>query len=115
MIYRTGAYWASCRSIVTRDNPADRFHEGPPSLEEKITMRRIGFLVAGLALAGYALSAGWAQGQAPAGGKPAIGTWGFDLAGMDRSVKPGDDFFRYANGAWFDKATIPSDRPSTGS
>jgi putative endopeptidase len=39
----------------------------------------------------------------------------FDLAGMDRSVKPGDDFFRYANGAWFDKAVIPSDRASTGS
>jgi len=78
-------------------------------------MRRIGFLVAGLALAGYALTGSWAQGQAPAAGKPAIGTWGFDLAGMDRSVKPGDDFFRYANGAWFDRATIPSDRPSTGS
>src|SRR4029077_12266303 len=31
------------------------------------------------------------------------GTWGFDLSGMDTKTKPGDDFFRYANGAWLDK------------
>jgi putative endopeptidase len=47
--------------------------------------------------------------------KPALGTWGFDLAGMDKNTSPGTDFFRYANGAWFDKAVIPEDRPSTGS
>jgi putative endopeptidase len=46
---------------------------------------------------------------------PAIGSWGFDIAGMDRNVRPGEDFFRYANGAWFDKAVIPDDRASTGS
>src|SRR5687768_7464178 len=51
----------------------------------------------------------------PESTKPSIGTWGFDLAGMDRSVKPGDDFFRYANGTWSDKAEIPPDRSSTGS
>ena len=44
-----------------------------------------------------------------------FGTWGVDLAGMDRSVKPGDDFFRFVNGAWFDKAVIPADRTATGS
>ncbi len=27
------------------------------------------------------------------------GIAGIDVAGMDRSVKPGDDFYRYANGA----------------
>lgn len=37
----------------------------------------------------------------------AYGAWGFDLTGMDQSVKPGDDFFRYANGAWVDRTTIP--------
>ena len=47
--------------------------------------------------------------------KPSIGTWGFDVAGMDGNTRPGDDFFRYANGAWFDKAVIPDDRASTGS
>src|SRR6188768_1564344 len=35
---------------------------------------------------------------------------GLDLAGMDRSVKPGDDFFRYANGTWIKETEIPADR-----
>src|SRR5262245_19011822 len=39
---------------------------------------------------------------------------GIDLAGMDKSVDPGDDFFSYANGAWLKGAEIPSDRPSYG-
>jgi len=35
---------------------------------------------------------------------------GLDLAGMDRSVAPGDDFFDYANGTWVEKTEIPADR-----
>jgi len=46
--------------------------------------------------------------------KPTIGPWGFDLAGMDRSVRPGDDFFRYGGGAWLDATTIPPDRAAWG-
>lgn len=42
------------------------------------------------------------------------GAWGVDLAGMDRSVKPGDDFFRFVNGAWADRTTIPADKTSYG-
>ena len=42
------------------------------------------------------------------------GTWGFDLAGMDRSVKPGDDWFRFVNGTWARNTTIPADRSSYG-
>ena len=45
---------------------------------------------------------------------PHYGTWGFDASGMDRSVKPGDDFFRFANGAWADRTQIPSDRTRYG-
>ncbi len=40
------------------------------------------------------------------------GAWGFDLAGMDTATKPGDDFFRYANGTWIDKTQIPPDKPA---
>src|SRR5262249_56262683 len=40
------------------------------------------------------------------------GTWGFDLAGSDTATKPGDDFFRYANGTWLDKTQIPPDKPA---
>ena len=38
-----------------------------------------------------------------------FGTWGVDLAGMDTTVRPGDDFFRYVNGTWLDTAVIASD------
>jgi putative endopeptidase len=37
------------------------------------------------------------------------GAWGFDATGEDRSVKPGDDFFRFANGGWLDRTPIPAD------
>ena len=43
--------------------------------------------------------------------KPLYGDWGFDLTAMDRSAKPGDDFNRYANGAWLDRTPIPADKP----
>ncbi len=45
---------------------------------------------------------------------PKYGTWGFDASGMDQSVKPGDDFFRYANGKWAERTEIPSDRVRYG-
>ena len=38
------------------------------------------------------------------------GTWGFDLDGRDMTVKPGDDFFDYANGTYLRKTEIPADR-----
>ncbi len=45
---------------------------------------------------------------------PKYGTWGFDLSGMDRSVKPGEDFDRFANGKWAERTAIPEDRPRYG-
>src|SRR6478609_10748026 len=48
--------------------------------------------------------------QVPA--KPQYGSWGFDAAGADLSTKPGDNFFRYANGTWIDKTQIPADKPA---
>jgi putative endopeptidase len=42
------------------------------------------------------------------------GKWGVDLEGMDRTVKPGDDFFRYVNGKWAATAQIPPDKTSFG-
>ncbi|HEX8899299.1 MAG TPA: M13 family metallopeptidase, partial [Chthoniobacterales bacterium] len=43
--------------------------------------------------------------------KPQYGVWGFDTQGADLKTKPGDDFFRYANGAWLDRVQIPADKP----
>jgi len=39
---------------------------------------------------------------------------GIDTTGMDRSVKPGDDFFEYANGTWIKNTEIPADRSNFG-
>src|SRR5947209_5287432 len=61
-----------------------------------------------LALCSYPLA--HAADTPPA--KLKYGTWGFDLSGADTSVKPGDDFFRYANGTWLDKTQIPPDKPA---
>jgi putative endopeptidase len=47
-------------------------------------------------------------------GHPQYGAWGVDLSAMDRSVRPGDSFFDYANGSWLKTAEIPPDRPATG-
>jgi putative endopeptidase len=41
-------------------------------------------------------------------------THGIIIANMDRSVKPGDDFFRYANGDWIKRTEIPRDRSEIG-
>src|SRR5690242_8290864 len=40
---------------------------------------------------------------------------GLDVAGMDRSVRPGDDFWQYANGTWLERTEIPADRSSWSS
>jgi putative endopeptidase len=52
--------------------------------------------------------------QAPAAAAPAAPISGIDLAGIDKSVQPGDDFNAYANGEWLKTAEIPADRSSTG-
>ncbi|MGH8137064.1 MAG: M13 family metallopeptidase [Steroidobacteraceae bacterium] len=41
-----------------------------------------------------------------------IGEWGLDLTAHDPAVKPGDDFYRYADGHWLDTSQIPPDRTS---
>jgi len=67
-----------------------------------------------------------AQQQAPAAavaataspGTPAharLGTWGVDLTARDLSVKPGEDFQRYASGNWLARTPIPADKASIGS
>ncbi|KRB85907.1 peptidase M13 [Sphingomonas sp. Root710] len=46
--------------------------------------------------------------------KPTYGNFGFDTAGMDRSVKPGQDFYEFANGNWAKSTPIPADRSNFG-
>ncbi len=67
-------------------------------------------LSAAIALAAAAANAQPPATQSLANTHPA----GLDLAGMDRNVKPGDDFFAYANGHWLATTDIPADRSSWG-
>ncbi|MCW3849096.1 M13 family peptidase [Sphingomonas sp. LB-2] len=46
--------------------------------------------------------------------QPTFGTFGFDVAGMDRSVTPGDSFYNFANGTWAKNTPIPSDKANYG-
>ena len=74
------------------------------------------FAVGAMALAGSTLAqaAGkdaWATSK---GAKTTYGTFGFDTAGMDRSVAPGDDFGRFVSGTYLKGLVIPADRSSYG-
>ena len=61
-----------------------------------------------------AVTPAMAQAEVPAGPKPQYGTFGFDLAGMDRNVQPGDNFYQYANGTWARNTPIPADKANYG-
>ena len=39
---------------------------------------------------------------------------GLDLSSLDRSVRPQDDLYRFANGGWLQRTEIPPDRVSYG-
>src|ERR1700741_2355961 len=70
-------------------------------------------MIAVLALTAGAEEATRTASAAPTAAKR-YGSWGVDLDGMDRSVKPGDDFFRFVNGKWAASAQIPPDKTSFG-
>src|SRR5262249_3627780 len=58
-----------------------------------------------------ALAVNFGFAQTKSGGK----SLGIDVSGMDRTARPQDDFFRFVNGAWFEKTAIPADSASYGS
>nr|WP_172493136.1 M13 family metallopeptidase [Gluconobacter oxydans] len=60
----------------------------------------------------FALAAGLMVSGAQAAGYNA--GWGFDEAGMNRAVQPGDNFFEYANGTYLKNLKIPGDMSSYG-
>jgi putative endopeptidase len=72
-------------------------------------LRRLTTLAATLLLTAPALPL-----QASAGTVPRPITHGIAVANMDPSVKPGDNFYLYANGAWIARTKIPADRAGVG-
>jgi len=52
---------------------------------------------------------------ADAGASPELGSWGVELAHIDDSVDPGDDFFRHVSGKWLDSYELKPDETRYGS
>ena len=77
--------------------------------------RRTMLFGAGAATAVAMGSGVWQFAARAATGKPVIGSWGFDIAAMDKSIAPGDDFFRHVSGTWMKTTQIPADRSRWGS
>ena len=75
-----------------------------------MTIHRRSLLLAAVAVAPFSARA--SQGPLPGKPRPKFGEFGLDLAGMDRSVAPGDDFYRYMNGQWLKANSVPPDRAS---
>jgi len=46
--------------------------------------------------------------------KAELGSFGVDLTARNEAVKPGDDFFMYASGNWYDNYEMPADKTRYG-
>ncbi|WMS92220.1 M13 family metallopeptidase [Pseudoalteromonas sp. HL-AS1] len=46
--------------------------------------------------------------------KAELGNFGVDLTARNEAVKPGDDFFMYASGTWYDNYVMPADKTRYG-
>jgi putative endopeptidase len=55
-----------------------------------------------------------AKGAGPQATPAATDNSGIDLAGMDHSIKSGDDFFSYTNGTWVKNTQIRRIAPAPG-
>ncbi|HEX5258287.1 MAG TPA: M13 family metallopeptidase N-terminal domain-containing protein, partial [Sphingomicrobium sp.] len=67
-----------------------------------------------VALAGTATIFGALSLAGPLALASPVGGSGLDLAALDRSIKPGDDFFDYAVGTWYAHADMPADHSELG-
>ena len=70
-------------------------------------------LIAGLLVLGT-LSPVLAESATPIASPVAGATHGIQVADMDLTVDPADDFYQFANGGWLDRTEIPADRASWG-
>ena len=75
-------------------------------------MRRRYLILASTLLSLAACDAGKSSSQSS--DAPKFGTFGIDLAQMDTTARPGEDFYRYVNGNWLTTFTIPPDKARYG-
>jgi putative endopeptidase len=62
------------------------------------------------AIAASIVSSIFVVGSATSAEKPRFGDYGFDTSGMQKSVRPGDDFYKHLNGEWEKNTFIPADK-----
>jgi putative endopeptidase len=72
-----------------------------------------GETVVSAAVASDSADPGSCSGASPASADDSA-AHGFDLANLDRSVSPCDDFFKFATGGWIKSHPIPADHASWG-
>jgi putative endopeptidase len=79
----------------------------------RIALARI--CIASIAALASASGVAWAAAAAGNAAQPQLGGFGIQLSAMDKSIKPGDDFYRYVNGHWLATEKIPADQSTWGS
>jgi Peptidase family M13 len=90
-----------------------RRHFHPPGVDMSKPSIRIGYILLAIlvccaVLARVELSASPRAADSP-------GYWGVDTANLDRTRKPGDDFFQFAMGGWMKSNPIPPEYSTWGS
>jgi putative endopeptidase len=78
----------------------------------RVTHRTVAVVALAALAAAAPLSAQAPAPQRPGQASPGLG---FDPANFDRTVRPQDDFYQFANGTWLRNTPIPGDMPSLGS
>ena len=74
----------------------------------RLTRKSLNFALKLIGILAFGLLAAYAQDA------PKQETHGIAVANMDRSVKPGDNFYLYCNGEWIKRTEIPPDRAGIG-
>ena len=77
-------------------------------------MKSIWLGAVALGVLSFAAASHAAEAPVVAPAAPSYAPWGFDASGAEMSVKPGDNFFTYANGTWMKRTEIPADKTSYG-
>ena len=98
VLFLTSILLAACGSEETTPSPASNSAESTSNQAESLASQETPDSAANDAITG-----------------PELGSFGIDLSNQDPSVRPGDDFFRFANGKWLDEFELPEDRSNYGS
>jgi putative endopeptidase len=91
--------------------PVSAHMPGEPSLKLFMKFSAVVIKSAAIFVLGLALTPLYAQNPPSAASEE---THGIAAANMDRAVKPGDDFYLFANGEWIKRTEIPPDRAAIG-